>query len=130
MYSPYRQEQNHFPLKCLHCNALTFNMAGMIQNPSQVSFLWTPSTRRARWSVICRLIWVWINLNTGKKNNWGYFRTCYRKNKSEVRRQSRSHGIVNPKITEITRKLQMMTYWPVLVIITKNSILQFEGDFW
>lgn len=47
---------------CLHYDSLTFNTAGVIQNPSQVSFLWVPSTRGARWSVICGLIWVWINL--------------------------------------------------------------------
>lgn len=52
---------------CLHYDALTSNTAGMIPNPSQISFLRILSTRRARWSVVCGLIWVWINLNKTEK---------------------------------------------------------------
>lgn len=58
------------PKVCLHHDALTFNTAGTIQNPNQLVMDFF-STRWARWSVICGLIWVWINLfkRGGKKLN-------------------------------------------------------------
>lgn len=56
-----------FPLKAsLHYDTLIFN-TDVIQNPSQVSFLWIPSTRGARRYLICGLIWVWINLTKRKR---------------------------------------------------------------
>lgn len=59
----HTDKSKSLPLKvCLCYDAFTFNTAGTIQNPSRVSSLWIPSTRGARWSVICGLIGVWIDL--------------------------------------------------------------------
>jgi len=56
------------PLKaCLHYIASTFNMAGTIQNPSEVSLLRIPSARGAGWSLIRGLLWIWINLTRKEK---------------------------------------------------------------